>query len=273
MLCDLRKEQSRVAIKLSKSNTAVRGLLTKSVFVQHLDRAIGAGELEWEFKHTAKTGDDGWHPSSHCVPSAYELYHYALNKGEEEEKFAPSTYKTFMVGHFWHSYLQYVTVERLGFAQWEHIERRGYRGWGEQQKHDLIPEAGVHYFEGWKPFHYATGSADIAPVTIPNEGDFLADIKTMGAHDFKRNGLPDWCAVKYEAQLNVYMDFFDLERALIVGVLKDSPHDLKEWEFHRNQPLIDAIYMKWELVSECLDERIEPPADAIIDLPIEGPVR
>jgi len=68
------------------------------------------------------------------------------------------------------------------------------------------------------------------------------------------------------------MDFFDLEKGLIVAIQKDAPHDMKEFEFVRNQPLIDAIYHKWNIVSQCLDEGVEPPKEEVIELPVSGAV-
>jgi hypothetical protein len=112
------------------------------------------------------------------------------------------------------------------------------------------------------PYHWATGAGDVAPLVLPTHGEYAVDFKTMSANQFKpfesTGQLPDWAKDKYEAQINIYMDFFDLEKALIVGVCKDSPHTFAEAEFHRNQPLIDAIYDKWEFVSECIDHEWVP---------------
>ena len=38
-----------------------------------------------------------------------------------------------------------------------------------------------------------------------------------------------------------------MEKAIILKVQKDSPHDLAEVELVRNQPLIEAIYDKWKI--------------------------
>jgi hypothetical protein len=111
----------------------------------------------------------------------------------------------------------------------------------------------------------------VAPCVIPRHGEFVVDFKTMGNHDFKRAGLPPHYAAKYEAQINIYMDFFDLEAGLIVGIQKDTPHNLKEFQFRRNQPLIDAIYEKWTHVSLCIDDG-EEPHDIEPELPLVGPI-
>lgn len=240
-----------MAIKLKK-DAFVKNLIKGHKLAGHIDKAIGEGEFEWSAKFEPKVGDDGWHPSGDCTPNAYSLYQKAITL-EEAKPHPASLLKTFTVGHFWHHYLQYIVVERLGFATWDDIEVKGERRWGEGA------------------YKWATGSADIAPCRIPVAGEYLVDIKTMGSHDFKQNGLPNWCAPKYECQVNIYMDWFDLERTIILCVSKDSPHDLKEFEFRRNQPLIDAIYGKWKLVGDCLDAGIAPPEDYETPLPLVGP--
>lgn len=216
-----------------------------------IERAIAQGDFEWTFDYSPKRGDDGWHPSGHCTPSLQELYRHA--RGELKDEIRPSLYKTFMVGHFWHQYLQTLMVEN-GLAEPDAIERSGESRWG------------------LGPFQYATGSGDIAPAVLPHHGEYLVDIKTMNGHDFRGYSMPEWTKDKWECQVNIYMDFFDLERALILGVQKDSPHDLREFEFRRNQPLIDAIYLKWRIVSECLESEVLPPADEEVQLPLNGAV-
>lgn len=245
-----------MAIRLDKTNL-VRNLSKRYKLVPHLDREIAKGDFVWQFDYEPKKGDTGWHPSGDCTPTPYELYMKATGQAHERP-FSGDLYKTFMVGHFWHQYIQWIVEKKLGLCQPEDIERRGSRVWREEDGKPV-------------PFHWATGSGDMAPCRLP-DGEFLVDIKTMGSHDFKRNGVPDWCAGKYEAQMNIYMDFFDLDRALILAVCKDSPHAFKEFEFERNQPLIDAIYHKWHLVSECISEGVTPPVDEDIFLPLRGPV-
>lgn len=247
MLCE---NWSELALRLDKS-LLVKNLVLNHKLVQHIDKEIDKGEFEWKAEFIPKTEDDAFHPSSWCMPSAYTLYHMAL--GAEAKSPSVSLRKSFVVGHFWHAYIQQIVVESLGFATWDQVERRGETRWGDG------------------PYHWATGAGDIAPCTIPAHGEYLIDIKTMGTHDFRPNKLPNWCAAKYECQVNIYMDWFDLDRALILCVQKDSPHDMKEFSFSRNQPLIDAVYGKWKLVSECLDKNVEPPEDYHVEMPIEGP--
>lgn len=255
------------ASKKKATNKAFRNnLVNKNKLTPHLEKAIAEGEFHWEYKFEGKVSDDAWHPSGHCTPSINDLYHFAVEGHKDERKFTPALLKTFQVGHFWHQYLQWIVLHRLEFCDPSSIERKGRCGWGTGYIHD---HSDVEEFD---PFHWVTGSADVAPCEIPGQGEFVIDYKTMGNHDYRRPGLPDWCANKYEAQINIYMDFFDLEHGLVIPIQKDSPHDFREFEFERNQPLIDAIYEKWHIVSYHLDENEAPNPDDDIELPFKGPV-
>lgn len=260
-----------MSIKFPKSEkyNFTKNLVKRHKLATHLDRYLATEVEHFEFAYEPKQSDDGWHPSGHCTPSPTDLYAIATEQTEPRD-WGVSMLKSFMVGHFWHQLLQKAVVD-LGFAVPEAIELRGKHGWG--------PFEFVGGDDGWsdvrfEPFHYATGSGDVAPCLIPGCDPLVIDFKTMGAHDFKNNGMPVWAADKYEAQINIYMDLFKLDRGLILCIQKDSPHEFKEFEFERNQELIDTIYDKWEFVSECLDAG-EPPSkmdDNLFPLPTKGPV-
>lgn len=245
-----------MAIKLTKHSMA-RKLVSKTKLAVHIDRAIEqTGDFEWDYKYEPKKGDNAWHPSGDCTLTPRELFDKAIG-ATESDPIGAGLRKTFQVGHFWHGYLQHIVVELLGYADWDAIERSGQKVWAEE---DGKPKA----------YHWCRGSADIAPVVIPGQGEFLVDFKTMGSFDFKRTTLPDWSAAKYECQMNIYMDFFDLDQAIIVAINKDSPHELKEFIFDRNQQLIDTIYNKWYYVGECLESGKIPDESEQWELPIRG---
>jgi hypothetical protein len=246
-----------------------RDLVKRHVLVPHLETFLGTEIEHLEFDYKPKEKDDAWHPSGHCTPPPTALYAYAVHEHTEPKEWGSAMLKTFLVGHFWHQVLQHACL-KLGFATPEAIERRGGRDWGATIEYENCSMGCVgghsENCTAWKvkgvrpqPWHWATGSADIAPLVIP-AGEFLCDFKTMSSHQYKQNGLPDWAADKYEAQINIYMDWFDLEDGLIVAINKNGPHDMKEFRFARNQPLIDAIYDKWEFVSECITEGEVPTA-------------
>lgn len=255
--------------KLDKSKL-VMNLGKRYKLVPFLDKALATFDDPWEFKYEPKKGDTGWHPSGQCTPPVSDLYQNAkpewddwkaVHEGQAQyagpqpgPPIKAELRKTFMVGHYWHQLLQHLCLE-LNFCEPSAVERKGERGWSTP----------ICYYTGgggdgvWlpKPFHWATGSGDIAPCTLPNGWEGVVDFKTMSAQQYKQPDIPQWAAAKYKCQINIYMDFFDLENGIILCVNKDAPHDFKEFEFQRDQGLIDAIYAKWEFVSECLNNDIE----------------
>lgn len=227
-------------IKLPKDKSKiVRNLGKKYVYVPYLERALATFDEPWQFTYQEKEKDTHWHPSGHCVPPATELY--AIVSGEvKEEPISGSLRKIFQVGHFWHQYLQHVTLHKMEMCKPEAVERKGKREWGKT------------------PFHAVSGSGDLAPLEAPNWTG-LVDYKTMNAANFKQQGIPPRYDAKYECQINVYMDLFDTAEAIILPINKDTG-EFKEFLYAKNCDLIDMIYQKWEFVSACLDAGEAPTA-------------
>jgi hypothetical protein len=273
-------------MKLKGDFNFVKKLATKYKLVPHLERALSEGDFPWEFGYEPKPGDDAFHPSGDCTPSLLDLYEKATGTAAPSERQLP--YKTFMVGHFWHAYLQWVLVHKLEFAKEENIERRGTHWWGAPvpwtaDRAAWVPIASK--MDVAKPFNWATGSADVACCEIPEHGNYLVDFKTQKSLDFRKQEIPEayGYAQKWECQASIYLDWFgemfDLQGAIFVCINKDSPHDMKEYEFAPNPELVESIYKKWELVGLCVDEGLAPPAleegrDALDEwpLPLRGPI-
>lgn len=226
--------------------------------VPYLEELIKKDETfeGFNFSYEAKKSDDAFHPSGDCTSTVAELAAKILGTGEVKDWSGMA--KTFMVGHFWHHYLQWA-LEKGELASWEEIEVNHKVYWGD------------------RPYEWATGSADVAPCHIPEEGEYVVDFKTMSGHQYKGNGVPDWAAVKYEAQICVYMDWFEIDRGLIIAVQKDSPHAMKEFEYEANPDLVSAIYTKWELAGQVAYEGLEVPEEDEILLDLEqyckGPIK
>jgi hypothetical protein len=255
-----------MALKLGPQREWVKKLASSNCVVPLIEQAIDRlGEFEWEASFAAKASDDAWHPSGDCTPSLLDLYLKATGQAEYRS-IGVGLRKTFMVGHFWHAYLQAVLVQ-AELAAPAQIEQRGMFGWGpvEARHFDHIGDI------PWSPWHWSTGSIDVADMHIPAvNAPAVVDFKTMKPTDFSRNDPPAWTADKWECQLNVYMDWTHTEHAFVVGIDKASG-EFKEFHYERNQDLIDAIYLKWHLVAECLVEEITPPEDEDVPLPLRGP--
>jgi hypothetical protein len=259
-----------------------KNLAAQHILVPHLDQYFSTEVSDFVFRLEPKEKDFAWHPSGDCTPPVTELYHMALDRqaGVGTSKVS----KAFPVGHFWHQLLQKAVVD-LGFATPDAIERRGKRTWGDLIVPDTSAwdEANRHVnIENMygvmrpkphpQPFHWATGQGDVAPLLMPGHGPMVVDFKTMSNRDYGRDNspMPGWVAEKYEAQINIYMDFFDMQIAMILAVQKDTPHGFKEFLYERNQPLIDAVYEKWYFVSDCLDEGVCPSEKDNKDFALDG---
>lgn len=241
-----------------KASDLTRSLTDKHKFIPLLEQSIGKSDHPWTFEYEPKGSDDAWHPSGDCTPPLKTLFLSAkerLDPDVSRPSVSLSLRKTFMVGHFWHQWLQFHAV-LSGIADKTAIERSHSKGWGGQ--------------EPWKPFNWVRGSADIAPAVLDDE-KWVIDFKTMNATDFALDTPPTRFDFdkKWECQINVYMDFFDYDKACIIGIDKLTG-SMKEFVYYRNEDLIDAIYHKWKIVSYCLNEDIEPPEGEDIDLPFKG---
>ncbi len=254
-------------LKIDRSKL-LTNLGKKYRLIPYIEKAFVGFDDVWEYKYEKKEHDDAWHPSSHCTLEVSELYEVA--QGTYEDPLTEME-KNFQVGHFWHQLLQYIVLHKVKACAPESIERRGWLHWGpveEFSKEDLyfrpdkLPVGLTHPRTETSvlkplPYHWSTGSGDVAPILFPDGWEGVLDFKTMSSHQFKQVQLPDWCAAKYEAQINMYMEYFDLDKGMIFTINKDTPHGFKEYEFERNQPLIDEIKDRWLFVSEALDEGLE----------------
>jgi hypothetical protein len=235
-----------------------KDLSPKYKLVPKLDRAIAGFDEEWDFHYVPKEHDLYWHPSSHCVPLASELYDLArerLNHGPKPDEETQRPLRKYgPVGHFWHQFLQHIMV-RYDMCELSDVEREGFKAWTP-----LVKEPGVSAKWDARPFHACVGQADVAPWTHKDH-DYIVDFKTMASRNFQRVALPDSFAAKYICQMNIYMDLFGYDRALIVAINKDTPHDFKEFEYRLDHDLVDLIYAKWVYVAGCLEDGQRPDAD------------
>lgn len=260
-----------------KGHNFARTLAKKYEVVPYLEDFLSKEIQDFSFTYEPKLKDQGWHPSSHCLMPPSKLLEYAQGGYLEDRKTTNTQQKIFAVGHFWHQLLQHAAVEK-GIAQPDAIERRGLRGWGPKPGSDITEWGHVAAM----PWCYATGSGDIAPC-VTDSWTGVLDFKTMSGAQFRSPTIPAWAAGKYEAQINIYMDFFDCDSGIILSVCKDTPHDMREFKFERNQNLIDAIYEKWRYVSEIYhlghwipeeSSNIDPAEDEFWDLEefLTGPI-
>lgn len=222
-----------------------KALSTKNVLTPHINSYLERGLFpdEWNLQiRPNKPKDDAFHPSGDCLPCARELY-YKHSGQLPERKIDATSHKNFNVGHMWHSWLDTIVVDGLGFAKWEDVEKQcGYAQ------------------ERW----WATGLADIAYCDIPGKGVYLIDWKTMNSRIFGYEpDQPQLAAIleKYRYQVNCYMHWTGRERCIIVGIEKDTPHAFREFVYEYDPDLLAPVYNKWDIVAACLRSGIPPDCD------------
>lgn len=212
------------------------------ILVPHLNNWFARGAYPNEIPiHITpnKEQDDAFHPSS-ALKCSRELY-ASFRDELVPERHTAEAQKNFQIGHIYHSYLQWLVVDQLGFATWEDVEK--------EYDFSFTSELGNPY--------RVRGFIDIARCEVPSRGTYLVDIKTMNARIYAQ----DYPAVmpKYEAQVKLYLEFEELDEAIILCVEKDSPHRLKEVMVQRDPDLVAEIMGRWESIVDALAAEEPPP--------------
>lgn len=252
------EEDTSVAIgKLLRTLTVNHG----AMLIPHLEAYAAAGKFPktWDIQIVNyKEKDEFYHPSSHCFMPPIDLWRY--RKGQLPSRpISAALRRTFDCGHMWHGYIQAMLLE-MGFVMPENVERTV-----------------THTFEGSYGPATARGTIDLFDVAIPGQHTpWLIDIKTMSKPEFE-SGPREQTWLKWEAQVNCYMDWMNVDEAMILAVCKDSPHDFREYKVQRNPELVQEIYDRWSYVEYCLREKITPddsyevdplllnPGDSVLD--------
>lgn len=246
----------------------IKQLSQKRILVPHINRYLELGKFpeSWKLEITPNRGPDSFfpsfHPSGDCTPCVKQLY--AKLKGFlPDDKLAASSQKNFAVGNFWHIWLQTIIVEGLGFCGWDEVEKGLNITWPRPKV-----EGEFDLEKGFKPprlpheqrLWWGTGTADIAHCDIPGVGKFLIDFKTMNSRYFAKDESElTFLTDKWKAQVSCYMDWLgDIDRAIVVGIQKDSPHEFREFLFDKDDTLVYNIYNKWTEVAQSVKENVAP---------------
>lgn len=246
--------------KLRKSMMSGRG----SILVPFIERYQWQAKFPetWDVQiRNYKPSDGFFHPSSDAFAPPSMLYK-AHKKMLIQTKPSPALRRTFDCGHMWHGYLQAMLVD-MGLVDEKNVERYVAK--------EMIGKFGK--FMG-------AGTGDLVDVEIPGHGTWLVDIKTMNKTEFEQ-GAREYTLLKWQAQVSCYMDWFGADKAMILAICKDSPHDMREYQIVKDVPLLQEIYDRWSYVKWCLDNNEEPsdgdyhvdpallnPGDSILDVEI-----
>lgn len=184
------------------------------------------------------SGDGRFHPSSHslaCQRDLYIAFHPQLQHLRPSMRKDLSFYMTVNFGTAIHSLLQ-TQLEMSGLlvpgtVEWEY----------DCEKHNL------------------RGRID-GVIETPTAGPTVLDIKTINSRGFSylQSHAPK---ESWDAQVNLGMDHYGVDRGLILAVEAGYPWGLKEVTIKKNPELLDSIYGKWEKVTEAIKR--DTPLDCL----------
>ncbi len=193
-----------------------------------------------------KERDTAMHPSSNALQCLAETY--AGKQGLlAPEKFTATNHKIFMIGHAYHGILQSVLID-MGLTKPEYIEHEHRR-----TNDGTVLDCSVDWRKDpkiKKALWWARGYADVSHCEIPGHGDALIDIKSASSFAFNKVGQDTGFWPKYEAQAQLYLDWHDVDMAIVLYQNKDTPHDFKERHIHRDRDFVAEIYDRWTEVAE-----------------------
>jgi hypothetical protein len=226
--------------KLLRTLTVGRG----SILVPHIEAYQQRGKYppKWDIEiRNYKPSDGYFHPSSDAFTPPRQLW-LKMQGRLIQPKVTPALRRTFDCGHMWHGYLQAMLIE-MGFVTPENVERH--------ITHKIKTDQGEVI---------GSGTGDLVDVQIPGHGSWLVDIKTMNKIEFER-GAHEFTLLKWRAQVGCYMDWFGADRALVLAICKDSPHQMREYQIQKDDALLREIYDRWAYVAACLRTNTEPDDD------------
>ena len=186
------------------------------------------------------SGDGRFHPSSHslaCPRDLYIAFHPKLQHLRPSMRKDLAFYMTVNFGTAIHALLQaQMTMSGLlvpGTVEWEY----------DCEKHNV------------------RGRLD-GVIQPPNDGEIVLDIKTINSRGFSHLQSHE-PKLSWDAQINLGMDHYGVNRGMVLAVEAGYPWGLKEVTVKKNPALLDSIYTKWERVTEAIQR----------DTPLDCPCR
>jgi hypothetical protein len=238
----------------------LKTLKTQGILVPHIENYFAAGKFRKSIMleiNPDKEHDTAFHPSSDALACAIEIYASKLGL-VPKSKHTAETQKTFQIGHMFHAWIQDIVCHSLGFVEEEGIERE-FRA--------MLDGTILDCNEDWREDsrlvngNWMRGHVDLVPVEIPGQAaPWLVDIKTAHDYAFQSVGLNTGLWLKYEAQVQLYMDWTQTEQTIVLYAEKDKPgsHAFKERIVKYDPGVAESIYEKWETVRDALADGTPP---------------
>lgn len=203
--------------------------------------------------HDVGAGDGYFHPSTHPLMPARELYYrfhpnYAGQVMPERRTF--SNHMTLAVASALHATVQQ-QLDMAGILKRESEDwvdvREGVRG-------RYVPK-NIGEWEYVNEIQKCRGRAD-GILNHPAEGEMVFEFKTMNSRAYK---FCDVAKPSWEAQTNLAMDHYGVDEAVILLLELGWPWDMREFRVTRRDAVLEPIYAKWDYVRECIKTDTPPP--------------
>lgn len=178
-------------------------------------------------------GDGYFHPSTHALMGARELYYRFHPDTRDQILQQPNTLQrqmTLAMGKSMHGIVQ-TMMKMTGLVTEENIE--------------------VEYVNDE---HHLRGRIDFI-VDHPTEGPVPVEMKTRNGYQFDKTDkiLPSW-----DAQLSLGLDNIGADFGILLMAQTAWPFQLREFRVPKNAVLVEEIYQKFDLVREAVVNSTPP---------------
>lgn len=229
----------------------------REILTPHLDRWFEKYQPEVDpiplSIQIAKPKDSYFHPSSHCVGCARTIYRAFDPEFEGVPDGRVWNNKVAINGHLWHALLEHVVVNELKFCDTYELTLMAARVEGGRTVQ--VANAPFALSGSW----IAQGSLDLPWVLVPGQDEpMVVDIKTMNPSSFAQQRPAPYLWNKYVAQMQVYLDWVQLDRGMLLCVQAGWPFDFKEIMIERDPDAVAYIYQKWDSIAEAVASGIPP---------------
>lgn len=188
-------------------------------------------------------GDGYFHPSSHAMMGARELYYRFHPKYRDSLVHEPRTVQgemTFAMGSALHAIIQ-TQMEMAGLL----------RGPQDCEVEYVIAE------------HHVRGRADFV-IAHPDGNTYVGEIKTTNSRSFDmiKGVRPYW-----DAQISLALHGLGYETAILIVVEAGFPYRIREHRVDRNDRLLSEIFNKFDYVRDCIAADTPPEHCCPLDSP------
>ena len=172
-------------------------------------------------------GDGYFHPSTHALMGARELY-YRFHPDTRDriilERKTLQSHNTLAIGSALHGVIQ-TQMQMAGLVREENIE-----------------------YEYVNKEHHVRGRIDFI-VDHPNGQTIPVELKTQNSYAFAKQEeiKPTW-----DAQLSIGLDNFGADFGILLVMESGWPYRMREYRVPRNDTLLSEVYSKFDYVRECV---------------------